>query len=258
MMASVGSKARGALLAGLLLPAVLAAATGRSLLAGPDFNDYRAALKNLTFNDTVSMCETVIGYPHLFILWSKTSSRNEKAFLNELEKTDGITIMEVHRMHFPQTEQGFADCHMNFYQNNNCGSKPTYSKTFQSREYLARTKGVGPFKVVLFSFDCSDTHSQGLTNLWRGLYSDYLRLLKATLRQKYATGTKFTIHGTMSRMEAEIDIESLFGPDYYMELTAMARQGVQWRGKVVDHSEKMCPATRKRPCENALSREVDL
>eukprot|EP00873_Tetraselmis_striata_P012364 jgi/Tetstr1/432628/TSEL_021997.t1 len=245
------------LLAGLLLPALLASAAGRAL-QGPDVNDYRAALKGVTWNDTVSMCETVIGYPQLFILWNKSSSRNAKAFLNELEKTDGVTIMEVHRMHFPQSEQGFADCHMNFYTNNNCGIQPSYSKTFLSREYLARTKGVGPFKVVLFSFDCSDTHSQGLTNLWRGIYSDYLRLLKAALRQKYATGTKFTIHGTMSRAEAEIDIESLFGAGYYDELTQKAKGGLQWNGKIIEHDRTICPETRKQPCVDALAKEVEL
>lgn len=246
-----------ALLVSLLLPVVLVAAAGRSLPA-PDFNDYRAALKSVNWTDHTRMCETVIGYPQLFILWNKSSARNEKKFLEALEKTDGVTIMEVHRMRFPQNEQGFADCHMRFYTNNNCGIQPTYSKTFMSREYLARTKGVGPFKVVLYAFNCQDTHSQGMMNLWRGIYSDYLRLLKATLRQKYATGTKFTVHGTMSRAEAEIDIESLFGEGYYEELTEMAKQGVQWRGRVTDHPDTMCPVARKTPCEDSLRREVEL
>lgn len=227
----------------------------------PTFLEYNAALKTKWASadaDIVARCEDVVGYPHLFILWERSPPKNNERFLDSLEKTDGIDVMEVHTMHFEQGADGFAECHLNFYTNNNCGKEPSYSQVFMSRDYLSRMKGVGPFTVVLYKFNCTDTNSQAILNLWRGLYSDYLRALKASLRKQYSTVSKFTIHGTMNRLESMVDIESLFGPEKFGELTKLAKQGLRWSGQIVDHKTSACPVRRTRPCETTYENGYDL
>mmetsp|Transcript_25365 Transcript_25365/g.70958 ORF Transcript_25365/g.70958 Transcript_25365/m.70958 type:complete len:258 (-) Transcript_25365:273-1046(-) len=248
------AKALSWMAAAVVFSVVAGAAQG----AAPTYVDYNGALKGKTFADVSARCEEVIGYAHLFILWERSPSHNNKLFLEQLEKTDGIDIMEVHEMHFSKGADAFADCHLNFYTNNNCGTVPGYSHVFMSKDYLSRTKGVGPFKVVLYKFNCQDTQSQGMLNVWRGIYSDYLRTLKAVLRKNYSTISKFTIHGTMNRLESIVDIESLFGPGKYDELTASAKQGKRWDGQVTVHREVVCPTRRTRPCETAYEKGYDL
>jgi len=243
---------------------VFAAALVLEAYSALNYNDYNGALKAKWDKrkdkdlDLVKRCEEVVGYPHLFVLWHRSPPQNNKRFMEALERSDGINIMEVHHMEFEKGAEGFRKCHLNFYTNNGCGNEPTYSQVFMSRDYLLRTKGDGPFTVVLYSFNCSDTTSQGILGLWRGLNSEYLRALKTSLRKDYSTISKFTIHGTMNRLEAMIDIESLFGKDKYPELEAMARSGKRWDQQVSEHKGTSCPTRRKRPCEDVFESSYDL
>ena len=241
---------------------VLAAALVSEAYSSLNYNDYNGALKAKWDKrqdiDIVKRCEDVVGYPHLFVLWHRSPPQNNKRFMEALERSDGIDIMEVHQLQFESGAEGFRKCHLNFYTNNGCGVEPTYSAVFMSRDYLLRTKGDGPFTAVLYRFNCSDTTSQGILGLWRSLNSEYLRALKTSLRKDYSTVSKFTIHGTMNRLEAMIDIESLFGKGKYAELEAMARSGKRWDKKVSEHKGTICPTRRKRPCEEVFESSYDL
>ena len=242
---------------------VLAAALISEAYSTPNSRKYKNALKEKWIRrkdaDPVKRCEDVIGYPHLFILWHRSHPRNNKRFLDALERSDGIDIMEVHKMQFEHGAASFAKCHLNFYINNCCGVEPTYSSVFMSQDSLLRTKGDGPFTVVLYRFNCSDTTSQGILNIWwHSLKSEYLRALKTSLRKDYSTAGKYTIHGTMNRLEAMVDIESLFGNGKYAQLEAMARSVTSWDKKVSEHTGTICPARRKRPCEEVFESSYDL
>ena len=251
---------------------VLSAALVSEAYSALNYIDYNGALKakwdKRSDIDIVKRCEEVVGYPHLFILWHRSPPQNNKRVMEALERSDGIDVMEVHHMQFESGAEGFCKCHLNFYTNNHCGVeqpadlRKRKKKEREKTKIVLRNKGDGPFTVVLYSFNCSDTTSQGILGLRRSLdsleESEYLNALKTSLRKDYSTVSKFSIHGTMNRLEAMIDIESLFGKSKYAELEAMARSGKRWDKKASEHQGATCPTIRERPCEEVFESSYDL
>ena len=249
------------------LRCLLAAALVSEACSRLSYHDYKRALRAKWRGqgiDTVKRCEDVIGHPHLFILWHSSPPQNSKRVMEALERSDGINIMEVHKMRFEPGAAGFAECHLNFYTNDSCGVQPLagVSTHGADQEKLLRMKGDGPFTAVLYSLNCSETAFRGIGVQYslniRGQESEYLRTLKSSFRIPLPIAIKFSIHGTVNRLEAMIDIEALFGKGKYAELEAMARSGKRWDKKVSEHKDAICPTRRERPCEEVFESSYDL
>eukprot|EP00951_Prasinocladus_malaysianus_P012306 scaffold91676_cov37-Prasinocladus_malaysianus.AAC.1 len=93
-----------------------------------------------------------------------------------------------------------------------------------------------------------DTHSR-----WDGKYTKFLRMFKREVRDNFATGSQYTIHGTQSKMEAMVDIRSLFGEGKYEQLTDLAVSGSKWDGRVTRHDEPVCPEYREHLCKELFA-----
>lgn len=203
---------------------------------------------------SAARCQEALGWPHLYIMWEAQSQSNAARFLAFLQAFQGITVLEVHRMRFSRDAQQFADCHRNFYQNNQCGEMPEYSAVFHSPERLKRDKGLGAFTVILYGFDCkAAAHNSEVTDAsspWEGRYLDFHRQFKRWVRDNFASGhSGYTIHGTQNRLEAMVDIRSLFNMGKYHRLEKKARVRKAWDGhSVKEHREPVCPKVMEDPC----------
>eukprot|EP00873_Tetraselmis_striata_P002922 jgi/Tetstr1/423186/TSEL_001306.t1 len=234
-----------------------APATPRSLLSGDPYS-YHIVRREKLDQTTAARCQDVLGWPQLYIMWENQSEKNAQRFIHFLKHFRGMRILEVHRMQFSSHSSKFAQCHLQFYQNNQCGKIPSYTKAFHKQEYLERSKGTGPFTVILYAFDCAEAAKNhdisGKENKWGGHYLSFIRFFKRRVRDVFSTGSQYTIHGTQNKLEAMIDIHSLFGPDKYQQLADDAAAGGKWDGQSeMVHESSVCPKVREDPCGSLFS-----